>query len=250
MKQEHTFICTACERSFQANPDAEQVFCVHCGTRQDIRRSVEESGAQRMRCWYSDYVRMTDAEQRRLHIENSLQTAEAEGLDVGQLQIVRNLWAVRFRKSPLKEMLWADTWLGNLQNWLNDSETNLKRGVKELDRFFADGKLLKAVGVSSLQPVSADPAMLALYCELTALIYLYTALCMQDKNYGAILLGIGRKKDAAIAAKISDEFIRMQLNLLQPSQALKPGYQILIQSLLNGYRMYFDKNLELETELL
>lgn len=206
MSEHKEFVYINCGGRFNADPSSEKIFCVHCGAFQSERVKPELSFDERMSVLLTDYVRMTDGEERRLFLERNLRQQTAEQMDTKRLLLMQDLWSLRYRKSPLKEMRWADSWLGELQSWLtfsgkNNPKSHQRRGARGLEQFFNNKKLLKALEISnlphSLPTDRSDPAYepsYTLYYELLNMIYLYVGLCMKDKNYGSIILGIGRKK--------------------------------------------------------
>ncbi len=258
MSEQKEYVCVNCDGRFNADPAAEKIFCVHCGAFQAERVEPKLSFDEHMSKLLTDYVQLTDGEERRLFLERNLSQQTPEQTDMNRLRQMQDLWSMRYRKSPIKEMRWADNWLGELQTWLTFSRTSnpkshQRKGVRSLEQFFNNKKLLKALEIAriphSLPTDRSDPAYepaYTLYYELLNLIYLYVGLCMKDKNYGSIILGIGRKKDSTIASKISDDFVEFQMNLLSQGPDGKEGHGILIKALLDGYRMYFDKSFTLE----
>lgn len=256
MSKYSTITCSSCKKTFQADPNANRVFCVHCGTeQQDI---VFDGVSDPFILWLTDYVKITDGEDRRKALEEAKQTCPETGIEANLLDSLQAIWQLRYHKSRLRDMLWADAWMGELQNWLVSAKdgnpaSERRRAIRSLDQFFNDNKLLKALDIDFLPPGLSENKQAPeyrkqylLYAELLNLIYLYTKLCMNDKNYGSVLFGFGRHSDKRISEKITQEYVDLQLNLLKEDSETKAGYKFLIKALMDGFKMYFDNNFVLD----
>lgn len=250
--QKVTVTCEVCSRSFEADADATTVFCVHCGARQTVTpaessklQAQNGERAHEQMLWRNRLIKTTNPDKRLELIESA-----AHILEPAVQSVYRNLWHVRFKPSKVKELRWADSWLGFLQLLLTLTRDNRLRRVqkktsRELQSFFNQKALHPVLngsalpGGSELRTQWPDPVHI-LYEELTSVVYLYTDLCLQDKQYGSVLFGFGRKKDTQIEAMIAAELKQIQVAAIALQDPPLPGSALLTRAMEDGYRMRLD----------
>ncbi|HHX37163.1 MAG TPA: hypothetical protein GX717_04190 [Clostridiaceae bacterium] len=248
--------CEQCSELFDVPYDANHAFCVHCGAKQSITpknyhdlKSDKRDNIYNASICINKLIKITDPDERRNYIEKD------DDIPDPLRGVYRDLWHLRFKPSKVKNYPWADSWLGFFQELLmlakNPQSKRTMRRVDKIMRGFFQEKSFQAVVLldDTEQTVSATELLYkknlyltALYHEFLNVVYLYTKLSMNDKNYGSILFGFGRKKDASIAEKVSGEFIDLEVNLLDPFKNTYYGYDLIIKVLHDGYRAYFDTN--------
>lgn len=247
--QKITIICEVCSRSFEADAASPAVFCVHCGTRQTVApaesarlRAQNGEQAHEQILWRNRLIKTTDPDERLARID-----AAGHILDPAVRAVYRNLWQTRFKRSKVKTLRWADSWLGFLQLLLTLTRDDRPRRVqkktnREIRSFFDRQTLQQALNNAELPAgdrmaaVWPDPVHI-LYEELTSVVYLYADLCLQDKQYGSVLFGFGRKKDPQIEAMIAGELQRVQTGAIAAQDPLLPGSALLAQAITDGYRL-------------
>ncbi len=250
------YTCSSCGKKFDAALDAPRVFCVYCGSEQKLNK-IEESRNQDQGdffSWLKEYAKIEKPEERLSFLEKSKDKGEAA-------EFFLKIWQDRFKKGKTKQVPWADSWLGHLQILITYKNEKMNRSQRKRiaktykDWFLTENLEQQLAGylpeidekIDELSGATLDSSspLYFLYVELLSLAYLYVSLCMSDKNYGSYLLGFGRRKESSIAARVSDDLIDLQLNVLKPLQGEFPLNRLLINALQDGYRMYFDENFAL-----
>lgn len=156
-------------------------------------KNTEESSG----CGWPDNYFAEAAPEKRKQI---LDQAMAENAEMAE-QIGR-LFERRYKKD--KNGKYADTFLREF--------LQLKMTAENLDSMFAEKKNKKAA-VRALHQMCLDEASEfpeeILYREMCQLAAWYIRICAGDKNYTAILWGLGKKSDAKITEKIALDLDRI-----------------------------------------
>lgn len=153
--------------------------------------------------WPENYFAETDPAKRRQILD-----ARA-GKEDPWLEQLEKLFQARYRQD--KSGKYGDMFLRCL--------LDLKMTAENLDSMFAEKKNRKKA-VQALHELCLDEAsglsQDIMYKEMCQLIAFYITICARDKNYTAVLWGLGKKSDGKIADKI-------KLDLDRIGEAL-PGY--------------------------
>lgn len=150
--------------------------------------------------WPYEYYHLTNAMERR----KLLQVAEEHGLTPEENQIRSMLWELRH---PNGEKLYAqgevvvDKFMAAWMYFDYASEhTNSWFGKKKIIKNVK--KSLADMGSEVIKPYG-ELGELLLYDELYQLVYHYIQLCESDRNYGSLILGIGKISKESYAIKVA-----------------------------------------------
>ena len=147
--------------------------------------------------WPEHYFSEMDPAKRKEILD-----AEAKAGNPDASGILLDLFQKRYEKK--RDDFYADRFLGAF--------LVLKRTAENLDSMFSENKNRRAIQDSlhdlCLDASSPYPDTL-LYREMCQLTERYITLCLKDKNYSAILWGLGKISDKKTAAKINLDLERV-----------------------------------------
>lgn len=155
--------------------------------------------------WPYEYYHMRDAIERKKLLDLAIE----KGLTPVENEIRSMLWNLRY---PDGENLYAKgeivvdkfiaSWMyfdyaaDRTQSWFGKSK--LIKNVK---------KNLENLGAEAVKPYG-NLGELVLYDEYYQLIYLYMHLCEEDRNYGSLILGLGKMSKDSYALKVAKNLYR------------------------------------------
>lgn len=150
--------------------------------------------------WVEQYINELDKDDRLGILEKAI---EEEGL-TGENALRKQFLELRYEKNA-KSGLDIDHfirgWMGlaYLRNEKSNGVFARKRIEKEKERIRQDFR-------TDLEQANGEIGTEVIYGEFYNVAKLYMHLCMEDRTYGAVLLGLGRMKPSKLLMKIALDF--------------------------------------------
>ena len=178
-------------------------------------RDIEEKEEEIVKFeWPQAYYLPTDGEIRK----RALDKAVAKGLEPKRNKIRQELWERRYNTPTGVDNFLAGYM--NLSYYASVVKSNLmakfhKKDIKKtqellcydiIDKYGADGEDM-------------------LYLELYHMLDYYIDICLRDKKYGGIIMGIGTLKKASLINKISNDLFKTSYGL-SPEFEIAPAHKL------------------------
>lgn len=152
-----------------------------------------------MENWPYEYYKERDAIERK----KLLDAAMERGIDPEGDKIRKMLWEMRYIFSEKTGELIQDNYL---KAWMD-----FRFAVGKTNSFFQGKRIVKeakddleAMGFEAVKEYG-ELGQKVLYDELYHLVNLYIQLCSEDRNYGSIILGLGKMNKESYVAKVAKE---------------------------------------------
>ncbi len=185
--------------------------------------------------WVVQYMYETDRKKRKVILDRAI---EEEGMSP-ENELRSKLFEARYGIVESRDVdYFIRGWMSLF--YMNGSAKGIfgKRKVsKQKEEILADWKVAMCEEYGEIGKT-------VLYEELFNMAYLYITLCTTDKNYGAILLGLGHMKDEDLVNKIAKDVYTMAYETPESTDTVE-DFAIFTQAATDAFCAKFDDEKDL-----
>ncbi len=227
--------CRKCAKTFQADDELGRVFCLYCGTENEISRNSDTES----------YLDLPENPVSRREQLERLSAGDSPEKVIARDRLI--LWSARFFRISRKEERYGDKFLELITSILFFSQNYgsprlYKRARKDYERFFARPEFQQAMA-------AAIDKLRALQLEFYDAAALYLRSCREDKHYGSRLFDIVKLKEEQVAEKaavdVANNIMFYLVEIGMPQHA-----DLLIKGLHQAWPIVFAKYPELLDEAI